>query len=111
MVSGKGARLKGIRYERDIVSKLKKIFPQAKRHLEYQPGEATGDDIEGTGNLRIQCKRNKSWAPISKIEELKGSHGIHCLVTKGDKKPDVICLYLSDFLSIIDDIGVVYAKD
>lgn len=109
-MSGKTSRTKGHSYEREIVKRFKKLFPNARRHLEYQSSEATGDDIAGTGPLRIQCKRGKRYSSIGKIKEIQGDHGIHCLVTKGDREKDIICLYLDDFIAILDDIGVVYEE-
>lgn len=58
--------------------------------------------------LRLQCKAYKKYAPISKIFEIQASDGIPVLVTKGDRLPPVVCLFESDFLDIIEDVGVVY---
>lgn len=105
---GRHSRTKGHSYEREIVNKLKPLFPNAKRHLESQAVEALkGIDLEHTGALKIQCKRLKNYAPINKLEEVNVS-GIPVLVTKGDRKKDVVCLYLDDFIKILEDIGIVY---
>lgn len=104
---GKLSRNKGVNYEREIARKFSKLFPKARRQLEYHEDDANGVDIQGTGKLKIQCKRFKGFAPISKIKEIKVS-GIHLLITKADREKDVVCLYLDDFLAILDDIGVVY---
>ena len=100
-------RTKGHGYERRIASKLRHIFPAAKRHLEYQAGEANGVDLDNTGRLRIQCKRYAKYAPIAKIKEVQAD-GIHVLVTRGDRERDVACLYLDDLIAILEDVGVVY---
>ena len=110
-MGGKMSRNKGHSYEREIANRFKEIgFPGAKRKLEYQISEAQGYDIEGVGNLRPQLKRYKDYCPISKIEEVQcnGPKDIPILITRGDRKRDVVALYLDDFLKIIADIGVVY---
>lgn len=109
-MSGKMSRTKGHGYERAIANKLKPIYPEAKRHLESQAQEALGYDLDNTGPFLIQCKRYKQYAPINKIEEIKPSKGIHALITKADRKPDIICLYLDDFLEILKDIGTAHRE-
>jgi Holliday junction resolvase len=108
-MSGKTSRTKGHSFEREIAKTLKDegIFPDACRQLEYQENQCNGVDLANTGKLRIQCKRMKSSVPISKIEEIK-SDGIHCLVSKTDRKPTYITLKFEDFLQIIKDIQTVY---
>jgi len=106
-MGGKLSRNKGHGYERDIAKRLRNLFPKARRQLEYHTEDAKGIDLQNTGNLRIQCKRYKDYCPISKIEEVRGN-GIAVLITKGDHKRDVACLYLDDFINILEDIGVVY---
>lgn len=110
---GKLSRTKGHSFEREIAKELrdKKIFPEAKRKLEYQIDECIGIDLEGTANLAIQLKRYKKYVNPSLIEEVKNSKDkIPLLITKADKKEAIACLYWSDFLKIIQDIGVVYDK-
>jgi len=34
--------------------------------------------------------------------------GIPALVKKGDRRRDVVCLYLVDFLAILADVGIVF---
>lgn len=107
---GKKSRTKGFSYEREIAKRLRNLFPKARRHLEFQAEEAAlGIDLINTGNLAIQCKRYKGYAPISKISEVKKS-GIRVLVTKGDRLPDMVVLSLDDFLAILEDVGVVYTE-
>lgn len=102
-MGGKSSRAKGHGFEREVAKKFRDIFPNACRNLEYQSNNCEGVDLQGTGPLRIQVKRNKTYAPISKIKEIKGEHGIHCLVTKGDREREVICLYLDDFIKILKE--------
>jgi hypothetical protein len=104
-VGGKHSRNKGHGFERDIAIRLRDIFPNVCRQLEYQEG--LGVDLANTGVLRIQCKAYKNYAPLSKIEEA-GDTGIPALVTKGDRKPILIALRLDDFISIINDPSVIH---
>jgi hypothetical protein len=106
-MGGKMSRNKGFQYEREIARRLQSLFPNARRKLEYQSSECTGVDLENTGRLRIQCKRYKQYAPISKLEEVR-ENGMAALITKGDRKRDVICMYLDDFITIAQDIGELY---
>lgn len=107
---GKAQRDKGANYEREIARRLRSVFPNAMRNVtETQTGQ--GVDLTGTGNLRIQCKRHKAYAPISRLEEVPKTPGvIPVLVTKGDRQPDVAVLYLDDLLRILEDIGIVYVE-
>ena len=105
---GKKSRTKGHTYERETAVKFQAVFPDAKRHLEYQAGEANGVDLDNTGNLAIQCKRYKGYAPINKIFEVDAPGKIPVLVTKADRQPDMVILPLADFIRILGDIGTVY---
>ena len=107
-MSGKRSRTKGHSYERDIAKAFREVYPGANRLLEYQSDCANGVDLRGTGALRIQCKRTANWAPITKIEEVKDTTGMPVLVTKGDRKRSVACLYLDDFIKILKDVGEAY---
>ena len=95
---GKMSRTKGHSFERHIAQAFKTIFPNACRQLEYQEG--LGVDLANTGRLRIQCKRHKAYAPLSKIEEALGN-GIEILVTKADRKKTLVALPLEDFIAIL----------
>lgn len=107
---GKMQRDKGANYEREIARQLRALFPDAARNVtETQHGQ--GVDLVNTGNLRIQCKRHKQYAPITRIEEVpRTPDKIPVLITRGDRKEDVAVLYLSDFLAILADIGIVYEE-
>ena len=103
-ISGKSKRLKGHNFERVVANKFKPLYSDSIRILEYQKG--VGHDVEA-GPWRIQCKSHKRYTPISKIEEVK-EQGLPLLVTKGDWKRPVACMYLDDLLKILDDIGEAY---
>lgn len=87
-VSHKGARAKGLAFERQIANELGHIFPEAKRQLEYQTDECLGTDIAGTDRIRIQCKNKQGYVSVSTIHEIRvrNEKDIPVLVTKGNKQ-------------------------
>ena len=102
---GLRSRRKGHQFERDIANEFKKLgFKDAKRKLEYQASDCTGVDISNVGNFKIQCKRGKQYAPLSKIKEIK-EDGIHLLITKKDNDAPIVCMYFDDFKKILADIA------
>ncbi len=103
-ISGKGCRTKGHSFERWVASTLSKIFPDAKRHLEYHARDADGRDVENTGNYLIQCKRGRRYAALSAIKEIQIcpiEGGIPVLVTKGDFEEPLACIPYAHFLKLI----------
>lgn len=103
-LSGRGCRTKGHSFERWVAETLRKVFPDAKRHLEYQSREANGCDIDNTGAYLFQCKRNKKYASLSAIQEIQIcpiEGGIPVLVTKGDNLEPLACLPYSELLRLL----------
>lgn len=99
---GKKSRTKGHSFERDCAQDLRVVFPKARRHLEYQDGEANGCDLEHTGGYRFQCKRLQKYAPIERIFEVKHDPGdVPVLVTRADAKPAMAVLPWADFISLL----------
>ena len=94
------------------VSALKnceKYFPKRNGTSRSKKKEALGFDLDNTGPFRFQCKRNKKYCSISKIEEVQDLKGtIPALITQGDRKRPVVALYLDDLIRILEDIGVAY---
>lgn len=99
-MGGRHSRNKGHNFEREIAQLLKTVFPHVKRKLEYQASEATGVDLEYTGNFKFQCKRLKTSVPIAKIEEIK-EDGVHVLVSKTDQKPIYATMKFEDFIKLL----------
>ena len=95
-------RIKGRRFEQEIVNDLKCAgLPDARRNLGESGGQMLGVDVIA-GVLRIQAKRYKAYAPISKLEEVpRELETVPALVTKGDRKETVIALYWHDFLALV----------
>lgn len=111
---GRHARTKGHSFEREIAEALRPIFPEVRRHLEYQDAEANGVDLTHTGRLKIQCKRGKKWASISAIEEIEYRPElgeIAVLVTKGDQKPAMAVIPLENFIRILALLKTTPRKD
>ena len=112
---GRLSRRKGHSFEREIakIFREKTAFSGARRHLEYQGQEAAaGVDIIEVGKLAPQCKRGRSYAPITKLFEVgRVKNNIPMLITKADDSPILVALYFEDFIRIIKDIGEVYDED
>lgn len=104
------SRTKGAKFEQKIARLLSKIFPDCRRNLtETQVGQ--GVDLVNTGRLKVQCKFWKEYPPISRLEEVpRGGDHFPALVAKGNKKDEVIVMYLADFIKLATDIGVLYEK-
>jgi hypothetical protein len=103
-MGGSWSRTKGHSFERWVANQFKKIFPDARRHLEYQMSEAFGVDVVNCGEYRIQCKRNKKYSSISAIKEIKLcpiEGGIPILVTKGDNLEPLVVLPFDHFLHLV----------
>ncbi len=99
-----GARQKGHSFERFVANALKKVFPEARRQLEYQTSEAKGYDIANTGKYFIQCKRNRKYASLKMIEQVQIcpiEGGIPVLITKGDDKEPLACIPFDIFLQLL----------
>lgn len=101
---GKLSRTKGHSFEREIAIALRGIFPEARRHLEYQDAEANGVDLVNTGKYFIQCKRGRKYASLTAIKEVQCDEAlgdVPVLVTKGDNERILVALPLEEFLNLI----------
>ncbi len=106
-MGGKMSRTKGHSFERKIANDLKKFFPMARRQLEYQADVVCGVDIAETGRFKIQCKCKKSYASVNTIDEVEcqNNDDIPLLVTKADRKPEMVVMRWKDFLELLDTLG------
>ncbi len=103
-ISAKGCRAKGHGFEREVAQALRKVFPEARRQLEYHSADAKGVDIMNTGEYLFQCKRNRKYASLSALKEIQIcpiEGGTPVLVTKGDGLEPMACLPFSKFLALI----------
>ncbi len=98
-------RGKGHAFERWVGKKFRKIFPEARRHLEFQKEEAAaGVDLVHLGRYRVQCKRMRKYASITAIFEVKVcpiEGGCPILVTKGDRQEAMAVLPFEELLLLI----------
>lgn len=102
--NGRRSRRKGHQFERDVAILLRPVFPEARRHLEYQAEEAQGVDLDGTGSYKIQCKKLRAYSPISAIKEVVCDQflgDVPVLITAGDNEPPVAVLPLDEFIRLI----------
>lgn len=102
--SGRRSRTKGHSFERELAIMLRPIFPNARRHLEYQDAEANGVDLVETGDFRFQSKKCKAYVSINTIWEIQADRllgEVPILVTAADHKPAMAVLHLEDLLSLI----------
>lgn len=102
-VSHKGARAKGLQFEREIANDLYPVFPEAKRQLEYQTDENAGTDVANTDILQFQCKNKQNYVPVSTIDEvrLRSPNHIPVVITKGNRQPAMAILPWKDLLRFI----------
>lgn len=103
-MGGARSRRKGHSFERWVANQFKKIFPNARRHLEYQMGEAFGVDVANVGDYRVQCKRGKKYSSVSALKEIQIcpiEGGIPVLVTKGDCEEPLAILPFEHFLHLV----------
>jgi hypothetical protein len=101
---GKLSRTKGHSFERWVANQLRKVFPEARRQLEYQAAEALGVDIQNCGPYQIQCKRGKRYASLKAIHEPQLDPidpGIPVLVTKGDNQEPLAAIPFSHFVELV----------
>lgn len=103
--AGRRARTKGHSFEREVAIALRHIFPEARRHLEYQDQEANGIDLVNTGSFKIQCKKLKTYAPVNTIEEVQADRllgDVPVLVTAADNARPMAVLDFEDFIKLVE---------
>lgn len=113
------SRRKGHSFEREIASRLRVVFPEARRLLEYHAEDANGVDLLNTEFYRIQCKRGRKWCSLSKIEEVTYDEligEVPVLVTQGDRKEILVALPFDEFLNLLQndkrrDIKCTYSTE
>lgn len=101
---GKFSRRKGHQFEREVAILFRKIFPGARRQLEYHTADCNGVDISGTGHYRVQCKRGRKYASFTAIKEVTADEfmgQVPVLVTQGDNERILVALPLEEFLRLI----------
>jgi hypothetical protein len=102
--NGRRSRTKGHSFERELAILLRPLFPNARRHLEYQDQEANGVDLVETGDFRFQSKKCKAYVSINTINEITADRllgEVPVLVTAADHKPAMAVLYFDDLLALM----------
>lgn len=98
-------RRKGHAFERWVAIKLRKIFPEARRQLEFQAAVAIeGVDLVHTGRYKIQCKRGRKYASISAIFQVQIcpiEGGCPVLITQGDRQEPMAVLPFQELIRLI----------
>ena len=98
------ARNKGLSFERDIAIAFRVVFPDAKRHLEFQKEEAKGVDLDHTGEFKVQCKKYAKYVPVNTIQEVQYNEmlgEVPVLVTAGTNQRAMAVLPFEDFLNLV----------
>jgi hypothetical protein len=105
---GKLSRQKGLSFERWVAIKLRRIFPEARRQLEYHARDARGIDLQETGRFRFQCKRGRKYSPVTAIAEIQCNRlfEIPVLVTQGDHAEPLAVLPFDEFLALLESAEV-----
>lgn len=106
-MGGATSRRKGHQFERNTAIALRHLFPEARRHLEYQDGEANGVDISNTGIYRVQCKKLRAYVSVNTINEIQCDRGlgeVPILVTAADNKPAMAVVYFEDLVTLLERV-------
>jgi len=96
---GRSSRTRGHSWERFVSAALRMIWPDARRHLEYQDGEANGIDIANTGEtFRIQCKSTAKVPNIPQVfKEIRhDQENIPVVIFKVTGKGEYACFKFED---------------
>jgi len=96
---------KGKAFEREWANEIGHIFPEAKRHLEYQADEAShGVDLEGTDIFKFQLKNHQNYVSVGTIYEIKKLQNgeVPVLITKGNKLPTMAVLPATAFIHLLE---------
>ncbi len=100
----RGARTKGLSFEREIAIALRPVFPNARRLLENHSDDANGVDILHTGDYKFQCKRLRKYCNPNRIEEVQCDEVIGevpVLITQGDRKRILAIIPFEELLRLL----------
>ena len=116
-----GGRAKGAAFEREIVQRLREVFPNARRRAMQARGGHEGADIDNTGRWWIECGHGKrmdaakKWAQAAVdcvIERMAGVladppvNAIPVAVTRRDRGPVLVTMELQDWLALVKAVNV-----
>ena len=99
-------RTNGHNFERECADELKSVFPEVKRHLEYQVQEAMGIDLDNTGPFLFQCKYGKRHASPNVLDEIQSKEimDFKVVLTRKTSESEIYAiLTLEDLKVLIND--------
>jgi len=98
-------RTKGLSFERDTANKLKHLFPEVRRQLEFQIQDAKGIDLQNTGDFKIQCKKYAGYVSISTINEVRCNEEageMPILVTAGTNLEAMVVMKFEQWVELLN---------
>lgn len=104
------SRRKGHGAERELVGIFKSIFPDVKRHLEFQKQEAeAGVDLDNTNPFLIQSKigkqvPKKNYQFLAQIKDKKGQYKL--VVCRRDREKWLAIMDFDDFFELVQMLKV-----
>lgn len=107
---GKMQRDKGANYERELIHKINDRLGLGLKRRLGQAREA-GHDVDWPLDLRLQyyleLKRRAARPAVEKyleqaLEACRGRRARPVAITRGDNGQDIVCMYLSDWLDLLD---------
>ncbi|MCP4677703.1 MAG: hypothetical protein GY854_19740 [Deltaproteobacteria bacterium] len=96
------SRQKGHSFEREVASELRKIFPEARRGLQYQDGP-TPPDVTGTP-FHVECKRGRRPNPRAALKQAINDAApgvVPVAVIRDDRAEAFICMRWSDWMDFV----------
>lgn len=113
-LSGRGARRKGLQFERDIAIKLREFWPEAKRGIQTQENRKV-PDVDYTPYW-IECKKGVATSPKSAYKQALRDKGIAeddreiLVITKDDRDETLATMRLDYFLHILRVWEITYGR-
>lgn len=102
---GAMSRRKGKRGELEVVGILRPIFPEAKRGFQSRDGGAEAADVENTGPLHVECKRQKRPNIVAALEQAtedaEGSGKFPAAFTRRDRGEWLVTMRADDFVELL----------
>lgn len=104
---GRASRVKGATFERWVASKLREIYPDAKRGIGQARSSSEVCDTEGTP-WWVEAKRCRKVDYRAALAQAcaatmasPGEYRVPIVVAKDDEKPPVVYMHLEDFLELL----------
>ncbi len=110
---GRTARTKGHNFERLIAAVFRDVYgPEVRRGHQARAGHDQPDVVLPAGaGLWLECKRHRvvnipdalaqALSDLSKSSSHNPDNDIPVAVTKSDRKPEIVSVYLEDFIKLL----------